>query len=380
MNFKYEFTVDEEKKVIKFAGKTFGSFCNLKTAKDACTVMGIYPKKTGEHYFKFTEQFGITPSNFRKKLYAKMMKLWVDPVKKDAQKYCYGKMGWDHHLLKRLQDRKESLEQCKQDGLSNIEPLVFYFGKTPKELRELFGKSLWKSLCKNSMTRNILISKYLASTLPVFISRDSFSAVLVEECKIAQQFPSSILKRGISSGYTLDDAGLWVFKQVGICKEKRKVHHLQLLAADTRRMAEHLGRAWNLQWSIEKMQEKHSEYADQINKKKFSPEPYQHLENFKLKEFTLGEYSAILCLSPLQVVEEGQAMHHCVGSYSGLVASGRYLVYSVRKNGRRTSTLGVSVVDGKYSENQHYAVCNTLVKDPEEIQLVAELLRDLNKA
>lgn len=372
MNFKYDFVVDKENKVIEFAGRTFRNFRILPSANDACSIMGIYPKKRGEHFKEFTAEYGITPSNFRKKLYANMMELWVDSVKKDAQKYCYGQGGWNAYLLKRLHDRKESLEQCKKDGIFNIEPFVFYFGKSPKELRELFGKSLWKSLCKNSMTRNLLIAKHFTHK-PSWRKRE-----VVEAVKIAQQLPSSILKRGANSEYTLDDVGLWVFKQAGICKDRWRVIYLRRMANDTRRMAERLGRPWSLEWSVEKMEQKHSEYAGQINKEKFSPEPYPHLENFKMKEFTLGEYSAILCQSPLQVVEEGQAMHHCVGSYSGMVAKGHYLVYSIRKNGKRSSTLGVRVTDGKYSEDQHYGVCNTLVEDPIEIRLVAELLKCLN--
>lgn len=190
MNFKYDFVVDKENKVIEFAGSAFRNFYRLKSASDVCSAMGIYPKKRGEHFKEFTEEYGITPNKFRKALYAKMMELWVDPVKKDAQKYCYDRGGWNAYLLGKLHAQKESLEQCKKDGIFNIEPFVFYFGKTPKELRELFGKSLWKSLCKNSMTRNLLIAKYFPN-MPLLIEDE-----VVKMVKIAQQLPSSILKRG----------------------------------------------------------------------------------------------------------------------------------------------------------------------------------------
>lgn len=46
--------------------------------------------------------------------------------------------------------RNKRINQCKEDGLYNILPLVERFNKNPKQLKEMFGESLWKSICKQN--------------------------------------------------------------------------------------------------------------------------------------------------------------------------------------------------------------------------------------
>ena len=375
MNFKYEFNVDKEGRVIEFAGKVFEKFTPLRDVRDACKVMGIGTEKKGNHFKKFNEKFGITPSHFRKKLYALMLETWYDPVKKDAHKYCYTSRGIQPGLLNRLFEQKESLEQCKKDGIQNIEPFVFYLNKSPKELRELFGKSLWKSLCKNSMTRNIYIAK-LWGMVP--FTRDEYH---VKRVNIMQKFPSYILKQGNKSIYrTFDEVDLWVYLTVG--KQMSSSQELQMarnMALDTKRMAKQLDKHWSLEWTYAKMCEKHEEYSKAILARKYSSETFDHLKDFKLKELVLGEYTAILCESPLSIQQEGEAMHHCVGSYADSVAAQKYLVYSVRKDGKRSSTIGIFVRDDKYEFNQHYGHCNKHVKDANELEVRKLLIAKLNE-
>lgn len=374
MNFKYEFNVDKEGRVIEFAGKVFEKFTPLPDATSACSAMGICPEKQGRHFKEFNEKFGITPNHFRKKFYAAMMELWYDPVKKDANKYCYTPRGIQPGLLNRLFEQKEALDQCKKDGVQNIEPLVFYLNKSPKELRELFGKGLWKSLCKNSMTRNLYIAKLWDKIPDTWQPR-------VKRVSIMQQFPSYILKQGRKSIYwTFDEFDLWVYLTVGKKMSSRsEVQRVKAMVWDTKQMAKQLDKHWSFDWSYSKMCEKHDEYSKVILAKEYSSEPFEHLMDFKLKEFSFKEYNAVLCESPLSIQEEGRAMHHCVGSYADSVAAQKYLVYSVRKDGKRSSTIGISVRDGKYELDQHYGHCNKRVDCANEVEVRKLLIAKLNE-
>lgn len=86
-----------------------------------------------------------------------------------------------------------------------------------------------------------------------------------------------------------------------------------------------------------------------------------------------------------EIADEGDAMSHCVASYLGSVRSGDYLVYSIKKNGERSSTLGV-IVKGRqqgkshsFTLNQQYGRFNAGVKDVDEAVLGESIVDFLNK-
>jgi hypothetical protein len=56
-------------------------------------------------------------------------------------------------------------------------------------------------------------------------------------------------------------------------------------------------------------------------------------------------------------------MHHCVGGYANLSSEGKYVVYSVKKDGERYSTIGFNrnPISGEILFNQHYKKFNNQV-------------------
>ena len=85
-------------------------------------------------------------------------------------------------------------------------------------------------------------------------------------------------------------------------------------------------------------------------------------------------------------------MHHCVGGYASSVAQGNYLVYSVTKGGKRSSTIafrqqgildqsgsGKVIQNYTWTFNQHYGYCNAYIEDVHEAELKEVILSQLNQ-
>jgi hypothetical protein len=89
-------------------------------------------------------------------------------------------------------------------------------------------------------------------------------------------------------------------------------------------------------------------------------------------------YTLLPLRTPQDLHEEGEAMNHCVGTYSYEVARGNCLIYSVRHGGRRVATLELRWVYGSHRPpvvNQLLGHSNKPV-GPDVQVAVAEWLRD----
>lgn len=110
----------------------------------------------------FYKKVGITPSNLRKIVNAAVRERLIEGKEEIFNRYCFsknGKVNWG--MVRLINARIDVIRQVREDGLNNVEPFAVYLGKSPSELKAVFGKGLWKKLCKNSMTKNKKIAKYL---------------------------------------------------------------------------------------------------------------------------------------------------------------------------------------------------------------------------
>lgn len=320
---------------------------------------------------EFTEKYGITPNNFKKCFNAIMKKLWVEPIERHVMRFGFTSSGKINYCtVDAIWKVKDKLDQCEKDGTENIIPFVIKTGMSPQELKEYFGKSVWKKITKQSMSRN----RYIA---PKVGRRDV-------DLLSAMAMPSHVLKRGMMLNLPWNDCGEWVISN-GIYKtikgsryEHRDLNKWTDLYTDTKRMAGQLGKNFSSTWSPEKMKQKHEEFIKLIMLKKYSPTPFEHLVNFKLKEVEEDGVKAVICDSALDIHQEGEVMHHCVGSYANYVAEGRYLVYAFSVNGERSSTLGIWVEDGKHRFSQHYGFCNKPVESEKEREVADKIITILN--
>lgn len=379
--FTHEFQVDEVSKVISFGGVVFDKFCMVPSAMSAIDFMQC--SNTLPTYVRkaraFSDKFGITPAKFRKVFNAIMMRVWVDPIKEHANRFAYNSQAKiQPFIVKKIWSNLETIEQAKKDGIYNIVPWIIEKGEPPQILKEQFGKGVWKKLCKQSMTRNSLIAKGT--------SRFHFETSI----DTAIAMPSYILKRGGNSPISWEESTLWLVKnklisgkdftkgKYSVSKDAHKFSHYY---TDTKRMASELGRMFSCNWPPAKLEEKHGEYVKLINLKRYSPLPIDCLKGFSVNKVVHKGFTTKLLDSAALVHEEGAVMHHCVGSYTSSVIDGKYLVYSITEDGKRSSTLAFY----RYSENdpwlfsQHYGYCNGHITDKHESELKEVLLSLLNK-
>lgn len=383
--FKHDFIVDKENKVVMFADLEAHQYITFPTAKSVLNWSFIGCKygygKTG--FKQFTDKYGITPTNFRRKFNAIMTELWVKPVEEWVVQYGFSSNRQVcSEKLRRIYKALPLIEQCKKDGLDNIIPFVLVLNKTPQELRKGFGKGLWKRLCKNTKTRNKLIAEYSKGcTLTV---------------KAVKDVPSSILKRGKRGilGFRYRPSVIYalpaLINKYGVrglsgAHIEKPIRDLRIIQ-DTISMAEQLGRPIS-QMSMEKWYEKHDQYAEEINARKYSKETYECFKGIpdRLKSVSHGNITASLLTSPYDIVMEGKTMHHCVGMYSDRVEDGKYLVYHIDDGEGEESTAGFNFflnndikVNKQASLQQHYGVCNKMLDKKKYSKIIEAIIEEWN--
>lgn len=381
--FKYEFEVDTEGKVVRFAGRHFDK-PRMVSTREVMKAFG-YHGISKYNCQKFNEEFGITPVNLRKKLNATIRKIWIGPIEQEVKRYgfSYGSK-LNPRSVQKIWENLDVIREVQEDGLDNLEPFAAILGKNPQQMKELVGKSAWKQLCKNSRTRNT----YIAS---IMLKRWGIDSV-----KTINSFPSWVLKQGCNRYIPINDSGLWVLEQLkpGEARNKKRsiISRMLIERSDTERMANELGLKFSEKWDYPTIHKKHEEYAKLIEQRRFSKDVFDWAKDFKVKSLTHGDFEATLLDNAYAIAEEGRMMHHCVASYADASRSGDYLVYSILRKGERYSTLGVRaglerinlvggatlVVGGKYRLNQHYKACNKPVDDEGANELAEILITKLN--
>jgi hypothetical protein len=286
-------------------------------------------------------------------------------IKKLTTNYCC-RGRFDPHLVYDVNKHKKILLEVYDDGLYNLLPIVRVTGKTPKELKVELG-GVWKQLTKNSLRRNNLIATHYkkgcqSGLSPKEVLTTSASSTLLDNYA---GFPEVILEY-----MKINFKGRWADKNLW-----RELHFV----VDAYRMAGQLGEKINHKWSPRRMKEEHDKFAIRINQRKYSPEPFECLKDFQIREFEHEGYKATLLDNPFSVYTEGSSMGHCVGGYSPDVAQGKYLVYSVTKDGERSSTIGLTRDGNTAKFQQHYGRFNAIVTDEAEKAIAQLLIEAINK-
>lgn len=309
----------------------------------------------------------MSPSTFMRVWNAIMYKMWVLPILPYANDFCkkfpYNTAySYDTYKLGKVYSMLPLLEQTYKDGNRHIAPIVFKTGKSPQELKAVLGKGLWKSLCSNTFSRNKLISNS--------IDKQKQDLGLYD----LNMLPSTLLSLGFGSN---PKVVVWAKDYVKPWKDTSAMRRARNIYADTERMASQLNLPFNPKWSYSRMEEAHDEYATKLNKQKYSPDVFPCLSSENIREYEDEGYKASLLLSSKDIIDEGRAMHHCVSRYVDVVRGGRYLVYSVSKEGKKVSTIGINKTPKGYTLNQHYRECNKEVSKEEKI-LATNLIQALN--
>lgn len=364
----------------------------------------------------FTDTYGITPTKLVK--IAKGI-IYEQVVKPNPQwaKLCR-KSNWQPSKeMFGFLEHNELLEQCVKDGTENIIPLVALFGRDAKGLRELFGKNPWKKIVKNSYTRNRLI---FINCVNRYEYEDIDEKGILKKFLFWNEFPSTLLtSRYVKSAY----APWWMFDLA--FKETKQplkamstgrhadggcgpTYDLIMMLMDTKNMAHRLDQPFDEKWSLRRFREEHQRLIllerdrQQIRRASKDKGYAEKLKiNFKdlhkwLDVVRWGDCVGTPLVNMQEVIDEGAKQGHCVGGYADYCAQGGYVVYSLEKNGVK-STLGVTfgkefrrVVndDGtvtmeplrqRYILQQHYLAYNKDVTDSDMLKCAQEIVRELNE-
>lgn len=382
MSHKYEFSYDIDKNCVIF-GEWELPACsyikNLFRVYDlARSQMEFRFGNRGDvHKYKaqsFYEQYGISPTKFKLIYNGILYKNLYDPIQKWALQYCYSSGGRINFTkCYNLMMIKDDIEQMEKDGQDNIVPFRVYMGLLPSEMKNKFGKKLWKRLCANSRTKNKYIAKNFAS-MTTGVLEVNAKALMNQ----LNSLPSTILKReslGNRRQYEVQLILLKHYKVKDLTRVRNNVYQQMYIINDTIRMLYRKGEKYNENWSLRKWKERHDDLTKEMLAEKYSTSPFPHLSEMddQLKEITRNGLTARLLTSPNEIAMEGRQMRHCVASYVDRVEAGDYLIYSTGE-----TTLGL-LFSGRWKVQQHFGFANSRTVVTEEYSdLASEIVSKLN--
>lgn len=281
------------------------------------------------------------------------------------------KNKWVKKLVSRfpqllLESKKK--EQVIKDGLINILPYVVIFEKTPEELKELFGRGIWRRLCKKHLNYNIHLAGRFTTEgcFTRFKSLCRNKLLSYKEVLMVPNFESDEVERFIA----------WVRKnKIRTCPPKSCRVFIEW--GDLSRMLPYLGRKpkeRNKLKSLEGLHSFHNEVVEKYNIKKAMEKDTLREKKFPLigsltKPIEFEGYTFTRLNSGAELLAEGTAMHHCVGngSYMEKGLSGTSIFLKVEGPERATVELfktlpslgnnrggGVFTLSQAYTYNDEY--------------------------
>ena len=177
---------------------------------------------------------------------------------------------------------------------------------------------------------------------------------------ISPDFAEFIAKHATEVGATVDEASTWI-------EDTADWVRACLPACDQtpRLAAEFVTRQFSRGMSVKTVtaltHEWHEAAASNMTGPSYEfPEPWA-------QPGKIGDYEIVPITNNADLYREGNAMHHCVGTYGESVREGRCYIYSLRRDGARAATIELVQFDGRVDLGQIRGPCNRSV--PREIAL-----------
>jgi len=336
-------------------------------------------------YYK--KALGGNPKTYVREFQACMFKAFIpEDLKVFVHNFCRTgmKREWLPKSVTNVPAKADTIRQMIKDGQQNIIPFALLSEGTTfnvSDFRNEVGKSVWKQLLKNSISRNFLICENLSKIKAGTPSQELTLPELLE-------YPSTILKRRNKQlgKYPLE-AVMLMKKDRVLTKKDCHIKYVQTIS-DTKHMYRQLNKGLPKQaskWTLGKWEEKHEWCIQQINLMKYSKDIFGWIKNLH-KEFQSDTgFTATILDNAFSIRTEGDIMKHCVGSYSDRSKEGKYLVVSIKdENNKNYSTLGCFIQEEENGAlgatfNQHYRHCNQWVKDEDVNAFAHWLVLQINK-
>lgn len=325
------------------------------------------------------------------------------------------KFAWRHatktldlNVVNSIARNLTTLRQLQADNLMHLAPFAIWCGLDPHKARALLGRGLWRKLCRNSTTRNILIGSILGSVLDgrPFETVEDHDKMLREHAAYLVQLPSTVLKGFRNVGMQ----GRYWGDEIHKILTLERLEALKGRATWKQTMYRlNYGARIQLEPNVHTMV-RYTEVLDAYRGVSNAAKPmtlYQiavrhHnmlIEQRRRDELRRAELLGVV-LDPIEVhsgdisafrittfediIKEGASMHHCVSSYWDLVAVGTSVIFSIEKAGKHVATAelvpAVHPVEesAKWRLNQVRGPCNGWVDDDVQ-SFAAKLVKTLSK-
>lgn len=334
---------------------------NIVEARQTLPVKGYAAAYKKEYNKAIYELLRCNQSKFMKLVRGKMFEAFIKPIPEDIRmKFCFGATGNLHMVrVKRVMLSLSLINQTRDDNLEHLIPLIMVFQRSPAEIKKLVGSSTWKRLCKNTVSRNKALMIYLEGITP-HQEIEHRASVLSKILDI----PTTLLNFSIDPEIALylknNFKGKW--SKLG------ELHREIDMFRDTKRLSHNMFDKMYL-WSPRRVAEEHEKLVRKAYASKYSATTFKWADQLSIGAFCYGGYEVTPLLNAADIGMEGSAMSHCVGGYANLSADGEYLVFSVKKDGMRYSTIGMHMGLNKQmhvSFNQQYKRYNERLL-PEDI-------------
>lgn len=267
-----------------------------------------------------------------------LMKHYLEPLGKSRRAINYVRPArlWKHVDLVRLErliDNYDNIKQTCDDGLHQIVPLLILHGGTASDLRQTLGKSLWKRLLRQPVSR----TKYYADFVKVF---NKFHRPLFERClsipttqlrTLTGRQPYLLYGEIVHCSNNPSTLGLHSKKGSAVDRLGEDKYSRQIVA-DTFYMAQQNDVGFNPNWSTKRFDEVHRYLTRLTNNKRFSANPVcdRDVHTVEVREGTYCyKVSFTRLTSPAEVAEEGRNQGHCVASFANRLNSDDYSIYVV---------------------------------------------------
>lgn len=334
---------------------------------------------------------GCGPSKFVKALNALMYKKYVAHIhQKHIRTFAitHFKKGADSinrrviNILNKDKETKALLDLALEDNTYNIAPFILLKGMSTSQLKQYYGKGLWKHLCANSLSRNKLIVDHIL--VNGILVQGNFSSMKCGEeerdiVSTLNSLPSALLLFAKKSPtYALPYIKWAGDNMKGHWGQKRTISYIINIVRDTQRMAEQLDMPFSLSWGKKRMEETHHHYSSLLTQRTYGKEKFPYVGTFP--DIVCSEehegWEAVLLSSPYELYMEGTKQRHCVASYASSCMDNKYAVYSIRQHGKQYSTVGIDIT-GEPFIHQHFCVCNGPVKEQAAFALASLVINML---
>lgn len=341
--------------------------------------------------------------------------LWVGDDHKLIHRFCHYGKNLHCELVYRFHCFRDLIMEAVGNNEQHLIPAILFFGISINDIKAGLGSSLWKALCKNSVSRNKLIFKcaVFTSTLNRFfcarydvseLKEPVLQVVPIQKAKpiieALNELPSGILQSThllraldnneydydyaengdleiIDEGPTENQILRFSLSIARAALDRKKITDPEFFkdalgtVKDCRRMAKRLDQAFNEHWSFNRFEREHKSLTRQFNTTIY-PDYYEDYD-FGIpwrRELHYQGVTATLISNRAGLITEGRELYHCVASYHEDVKQGRSIIFSLKTEDGQRSTLELAVRLGRGTTKLTLLQHKTKYDDPVENPLL----------